>query len=84
LYRFDLVYHFHFKCNLKRLRDYPNLWGYTRELYQLPKVRQTCFPDQIKQHYYTSHESINPRRHVPLGPFIDFDEPHGRDRHPGG
>jgi len=80
LYRFDAVYYCHFKCNLKRIVDYPNLWGFTRELYQIPGVAETCNMDEIKQHYYTSHESIHPRRYVPIGPEIDFDQPHGRDR----
>lgn len=79
LYRFDPVYYVHFKCNLRRLRDYPNLWGYTRDIYQTPGVAETCHLEQIKTHYYTSHESISPRRLVPLGPIIDYDEPHGRE-----
>jgi putative glutathione S-transferase len=79
LVRFDPVYHGHFKANRKRLVDYPNLWGYTRELYQVPGVRETVNMDHIKTHYYGSHDWINPSRIVPLGPEIDFDEPHGRD-----
>lgn len=78
LFRFDAVYHLHFKCNLKRLVDFPNLWNYTRELYQHRTVRETCRLEDVKLHYYTSHESINPRRIIPLGPFLDFDEPHTR------
>ena len=78
LIRFDAVYHGHFKCNLKKLVEYPNLWAYTRELYQYPGVLETVNLEQIKQHYYGSHESINPTRIVPLGPEIDFMEPHGR------
>jgi len=78
LLRFDVVYHYHFKCNVKRLLDYPHLWGFTRELYQYPGVAETCDFQQIKRHYYTSHESINPSRVIPEGPVIDFDEPHGR------
>ena len=78
LVRFDAVYHGHFKCNLRRIVDYPNLWGYTRELYQLPGVAQTVAIDEIKRHYYMTHPSINPSRIVPLGPAIDFDAPHGR------
>ncbi len=78
--RFDPVYLGHFKCNLRRLVDYPNLWAYTRELYQWPGVRETVDFDHIKRHYYQSHESINPLRIVPIGPELDFDEPHGRDR----
>jgi len=78
LVRFDPVYHGHFKCNLRRLIDYPNLWGYTRELYQLPGIAETVELDEIKRHYYMTHPSINPSRIVPLGPEIDFDAPHGR------
>jgi glutathionyl-hydroquinone reductase len=80
LYRFDSVYAVHFKCNLRRLVDYPNLWAYTRDVYQTPGVAETCLMAEIKTHYYTSHESINPRRLVPVGPELDFDEPHGRER----
>ena len=78
LVRFDAVYYGHFKCNLRRVVDYPNLWGYTRELYQLPGVAATVTIDEIKRHYYATHESINPSRIVPLGPALDFDAPHGR------
>jgi len=78
LVRFDPVYHGHFKCNLRRLVDYPNLWGYTRELYQLDGVAQTVELDEIKRHYYATHAQINPSRIVPLGPLIDFTTPHGR------
>ena len=69
--RFDAVYYGHFKCNLRRLVDYPNLWGYTRDLYQLPGIAATVAMDQIKRHYYTTHDS-NPSRIIPLGPAIDF------------
>jgi len=79
LVRFDAVYVGHFKTNLRRIVDYPNLWAYTRELYQVPGVRGTVNMHHIRQHYYGSHESINPSRIVPLGPVIDFNEPHGRD-----
>lgn len=79
LVRFDPVYVGHFKANLRRIADYPNLWGFTRELYQVPGVRDTVNMHHIKQHYYGSHESINPSRIVPLGPVIDYDEPHRRD-----
>ncbi len=72
LIRFDAVYHGHFKCNLKRLADYPNLWSYTRELYQWPGVASTVNFDHIKQHYYRSHASINPNGIVPLGPILDL------------
>ena len=78
LYRFDAVYNTHFKCNIRALRDYDNLWPYTRDIYQHQDVRESCELDEIKQHYYRSHESVNPRGLVPLGPDIDWDEPHGR------
>ncbi|MGB5502025.1 MAG: glutathione S-transferase family protein [Polyangiales bacterium] len=79
LVRFDAVYVGHFKTNLRRVADYPNLWAYTRELYQVPGVSGTVNMQHIKQHYYGSHESINPTRIVPMGPTINFEEPHGRD-----
>ncbi len=79
LLRFDPVYHGHFKCNLRRLVDYPNLWPYARELYQQPGVAETVDMLHIKNHYYRSHPSVNPTGIVPLGPEIDFAEPHGRD-----
>ena len=79
LVRFDVVYHGHFKCNLKRLVDYPSLWAFTRELYQLPSVAATVRLDHIKAHYYGSHQTINPTGIVPKGPRLDFAEPHGRD-----
>lgn len=78
LLRFDAVYYGHFKCNLRRIIDYPNLWGYTRDLYQLPGIANTVNVESIKQHYYGSHESINPTRIVPVGPVIDFTQPHTR------
>lgn len=78
LIRFDPVYVGHFKCNLRRLVDYPHLWGYTRELYQHPAIRPTVNFEHIKRHYYMSHESVNPHRVVPLGPVMDLDRPHGR------
>lgn len=78
LVRFDPVYVGHFKCNLRRIVDYPNLWGYTRELYQQPGVRDTVSFDHIKTHYYATHPTINPTGIVPVGPIIDWDEPHGR------
>lgn len=80
LFRFDPVYHYHFKCNLRRIADYPNLSGYVRDLYQQPGVAETCNLAHIKEHYYTSHESVNPTGIVPLGPELDYDAPHGRDR----
>jgi putative glutathione S-transferase len=78
LVRFDCVYHGHFKCNVRRIIDYPNLWAYTRELYQWPKVAKTVNFEHIKNHYYQSHRSINPTGIVPVGPAIDLDEPHRR------
>jgi len=78
LLRFDPVYVGHFKCNLKRIVDYPALSGYLRDLYQQPKIAATVHMDHIKQHYYGSHETINPSRIVPLGPVIDLMAPHGR------
>ena len=80
LVRFDPVYHLHFKCNRKRLVDFPNLWAFTRELYQWPGVAQTVNMDHIVRHYHYSHESINPHRIVPINPVIDYAEPHGRDQ----
>jgi len=80
LVRFDAVYYSHFKCNRQRLVDYPSLWGYTRDLYQVPGVAETVNLDHIKRHYYRSHVSINPTRIVPLGPQIDFMAPHDRAR----
>jgi putative glutathione S-transferase len=80
LVRFDPVYIGHFKCNKRRLTDYPNLWGFTRELYQVPGVAGTVNLDHIKRHYYGSHTSINPSGIVPKGPEIDFTEPHDRGR----
>ncbi len=80
LVRFDAVYYGHFKCNLRRIVDYPNLWNYLRELYQVPGVAQTVSLAQIKRHYYASHGTINPTRIVPKGPAIDFSTPHDRSR----
>ncbi len=79
LLRFDPVYVGHFKCNRRRIVDYPNLWPYVRDLYQVPGVAETVHMDHIKSHYYGSHETINPTRIVPVGPDIDYSEPHGRD-----
>ncbi|RYG92703.1 glutathione S-transferase family protein [Loktanella sp. IMCC34160] len=78
LIRFDPVYHGHFKCNRKRLVDYPNLWAYTRELYQIPGVAETVHFDHITRHYHYSHDTINPHRIVPTGPVLNLSEPHGR------
>lgn len=80
LVRFDAVYVGHFKCNLRRIVDYPNIWGYLRDLYQVPGIEETVAMDYIKTHYYGSHETINPTRIVPVGPYIDFNAPHGRER----
>ena len=79
LIRFDPVYHLHFKCNRKRIVDYPNLWAYTRELYQVPGVAETVNMDHIVRHYHYSHDSINPHRIVPINPVLDYLEPHGRE-----
>jgi glutathionyl-hydroquinone reductase len=80
LVRFDPVYHGHFKCNLRRLVDYEHLWGYTRDLYQVPGVAETVDMDHIKRHYYGSHPTINPSGVVPKGPALDLLAPHGRER----
>jgi len=81
LIRFDPVYHGHFKCNVRRIVDYPNLSGYLRDLYQLPGVRETVNIDHIKRHYYITHDDINPTRIVPIGPAENLDAPHGRESH---
>lgn len=78
LVRFDLVYHLHFKCNRRRLIDYPALWAYTRALYQWPGVAGTVRPDHFVRHYHYSHDTINPHRIIPINPVIDFSAPHGR------
>jgi putative glutathione S-transferase len=78
LARFDAVYHYHFKANLRRLTDYPNLWAYARDLYARPAFSGTTNFDQIKRHYYTTHPHINPSRIVPDGPLLDWAAPHGR------
>ena len=78
LIRFDAVYHLHFKCNKKRIVDYPNLWAYTRELYQVEGVAETVNLDHIVRHYHYSHESINPNRIIPINPTLDLMAPHGR------
>ncbi|WP_198331147.1 glutathione S-transferase family protein [Psychrobacter aquimaris] len=80
LVRFDAVYVGHFKCNLRRIIDYPNLWGYLRDLYQVPGIAETVNMGHIKQHYYTSHANINPTRIIPIGPAIDFTTAHNRDQ----
>ncbi|WP_413788627.1 glutathione S-transferase family protein [Rhodopila sp.] len=79
LIRFDSVYYGHFKCNLRRLVDYPNLWAYTRDIYQRPEIARTVNFHHIKGHYYGSHRQINPTGIVPVGPILDLDAPSGRD-----
>lgn len=80
LVRFDAVYHGHFKCNLRRIIDYPNLQGYLMDLYQQPGIAGTVNFDHIKRHYYVTHTEINPTRIVPIGPLLDLTKPHGRER----
>jgi putative glutathione S-transferase len=80
LVRFDAVYYSHFKCNVRRITDYPNLWSYLRDLYQVPGVAETVSLDHIKRHYYGSHRNLNPSGIVPIGPLIDFTLPHDRSR----
>ena len=80
LIRFDAVYHGHFKCNLKRIEDYPHIAGYVRELYQWPGIAATVNMKHIKEHYYRSHATINPTGVVPAGPILDLARPHGRER----
>ena len=78
LLRFDTVYYQHFKCNRRRIVDYPNLWAYTRDLYQHPRVAETVSMPQVKEHYFTTHDMINPSRIIPAGPELDLLAPHGR------
>lgn len=80
LLRFDPVYYSHFKCNLRRIRDYPNLSAYLRDLYQMPGIAETFNVDHVKHHYYTSQDFLNPSRIVPRGPSLNYDAPHDRDR----
>jgi putative glutathione S-transferase len=80
LIRFDAVYYGHFKCNLRRIVDYPNLGNYLRDLYQVPGIAETVSLDHIKRHYYGSHRNINPTGIVPIGPLLDFTAPHDRGR----
>jgi len=80
LIRFDVVYHGHFKCNLRRIIDYPNLQGYLMDLYQQPGITDTVNFDHIKRHYYMTHTQINPTRIVPIGPVLDLRKPHNRGR----
>ncbi|RNM19689.1 glutathione S-transferase family protein [Dickeya undicola] len=81
LIRFDPVYHTHFKCDKRRISDYPNLYGYLRELYQLPGVSDTVDMAHIRHHYYRSHGTINPHAIISIGPEMDLNAPHGRDKH---
>jgi putative glutathione S-transferase len=78
LIRFDPVYHLHFKCNRKRVIDYPHLWAYTRALYQWPGIAETVWFDHIVRHYHYSHETLNPHRIIPINPVLDYHQPHGR------
>lgn len=78
LVRFDEVYHVHFRLNKRRIVEHSNLWAYTRELYQWPGVARTVAMEQIKRHYYTTHDELNPKKIVPVGPAPDWTEPHGR------
>lgn len=80
LVRFDEVYHLHFRCNHRRIVEYPSLWAYTRELYQWPGVERTVAMEQIKRHYYTTHDELNPKRIIPVGPAPDWLAPHGREQ----
>jgi glutathionyl-hydroquinone reductase len=80
LIRFDPVYHGHFKCNLRRIVDYPNLWGFLRDVYQTAGIAETVHVDFIKRHYYGSHANLNPARIVPIGPDLNYETPHGRER----
>ncbi len=80
LVRFDSVYYSHFKCNLRRVADYHNLWNYLRDLYQVPGIADTVNMDHIKRHYYGSQRQVNPTGIVPIGPLIDFTAPHDRAR----
>jgi putative glutathione S-transferase len=84
LIRFDAVYVGHFKCNIRRIDDYPNLSNYLRELYQMPGIAETVEFTAIKLHYYGSHDTINPHYIVPLGPALDFHREHDRERLPAG
>jgi putative glutathione S-transferase len=80
LIRFDAVYHGHFKCNIRQIADYPNLYGYMKELYQYPGVASTVNFDHIKRHYYYSHTMINPTQVIPVGPKQDLMTPHNREK----
>jgi len=80
LIRFDSVYYGHFKTNIRQIEQYPNLSNYLRDLFQQPGVADTVNFDHIKRHYYYSHDAVNPTRIVPVGPVIDYDSPHNRNR----
>ncbi len=80
LIRFDPVYHTHFKCNLRRIVDYPNLWGFVRDIYQQPGIAETIHVDFIKRHYYGSHANLNPAGIIPIGPALDYSTAHNRER----
>jgi putative glutathione S-transferase len=80
LLRFDAVYHYHFKCNIRRILDYPALFAYLRDIYQMPGVAELCNFDHIKRHYFTSHPRLNPNGIVPVGPLVDLMAPHQRGR----
>jgi glutathionyl-hydroquinone reductase len=79
LVRFDAVYYSHFKCNIRRIVDFPNLSAYLRDLYSTPGVADTVNFDHIKRHYYMTHTSLNPTRIVPVGPALDLTAPHDRE-----
>ena len=81
--RFDEVYHTHFKCNVREIREYDHLWPYLRDLYQTPGVAETVNMAHIKEHYYTTHTDLNPKQIIPVGPDPDFEAPHNRDALPG-
>jgi putative glutathione S-transferase len=80
LVRFDEVYHTHFRCNVRQITDYENLWGYLRDVYQTDGVAETVEMSHIKEHYYTTHDDLNPKRIVPKGPSPEFNAPHGRGK----
>jgi putative glutathione S-transferase len=80
LIRFDPVYHGHFKCNRRRIVDYTNLWGFVRDVYQMPGIADTVHIDFITRHYYGSHATVNPSGIVPIGPELHYETPHGRER----
>ena len=80
LLRFDAVYYVHFKCNIRHIWDYPNLWNYLKDIYQHPGVKETCNLEHIKRHYYMSHPHVNPSGIVPKGPYFDLESPHNREQ----